>query len=218
MRTNAIAVLLVDDHPMVLTGIRRMLEAVDDVQVVGEATSASEAMHELAVRHIDVALIDISLPDENGLDLIRRFKQAAPHVAVLVLSGYGEDMYAMRALRAGADGYLTKGAALNELVAAVRKIDNGGKHFSAFLNDLLIRHVQQGEVEEHCRLSSREFDIMMRLVGGASNNSIAAALHRSPKTISTHRSRLFEKLNIRSIAELARYAIEQGLIGPTITK
>jgi DNA-binding NarL/FixJ family response regulator len=217
MSISATSVLLVDDHPMVIAGVRQTLEMADDIRVVGEALCAREAMDELAVRSIDVALVDINLPDENGLMLLQRIKRTHPHVAVVMLSTYSEEMYALRALRAGADGYLTKGAPLAEVIAAVRTAAGGGKNFSAFLSDLLVRQVQRGEVRGHAALTPREFDIMMRLVAGESTGKIAAQLNRSPKTISTHRSRLFEKLNVQSNAQLTRYAMEHGLIGPTLT-
>lgn len=221
MSINATSVLLVDDHPLVIAGVRASLEMVDDIRVVAQASCAREAMQELAVRHVDVALLDINLPDENGLMLLQRIKRIYPQIAVLMLSAYSEEIYALRALRAGADGYLIKGAPLAALVDAVRKAASGGKNFSAFLSELLVRQVQSGDIkghsEGHSALTPREFDIMMRLVAGESTGRIAAQLNRSPKTISTHRSRLFEKLNVQSIAELARYAMENGLIGPART-
>ena len=195
-----------------------MLETADDIRVEGEALTAKAAMSELASHDIDVALVDINLPDENGLALLHRMKRTTPHVAVVILSTYGEEMYALRAPRAGADGYVTKGAPLSELVEAVRKVAEGGKHFSAFMSDLLVKHVQAGDIKGHAALTPREFDVMMRLVAGESTGFIASQLNRSPKTISTHRSRLFEKLNIQSNAQLTRYAMEQGLIGPTKNK
>lgn len=221
MSISATSVLLVDDHPLVIAGVRASLEMVDDIRVVAQASCAREAMQELAVRHVDVALLDINLPDENGLMLLQRIKRNYPQIAVLMLSAYAEEIYALRALRAGADGYLIKGAPLAELVDAVRKAARGGKNFSAFLGELLVRQVQSGDLkghsEGHSALTPREFDIMMRLVAGESTGRIAAQLNRSPKTISTHRSRLFEKLNVQSNAELARYAMENGLIGPSRT-
>jgi len=206
--------MLVDDHPMVLAGVQQMLDTAGDIRVVAQAQDAREAMGALASDNPDVAVIDISLPDENGLSLLQRIKRTSPHVAVLMLSGYGEEMYALRALRAGADGYLTKGAPLDEIVGAVRRVADGGKHFSGALNELLVRQLQGGKEKGHAALTPREFDIMMRLAAGESTGSIAAQLHRSPKTVSTHRSRLFEKLNVQSNAQLARYVMEQGLMGP----
>lgn len=212
MSTRKIRVLLVDDHPLVTAGVRHMLGTADDMIVVAQAQGAHAAMIELATCSIDVALVDIDLPDENGLTLLERMKRVMPHVAVLVLSGYGEDIYALRALRAGADGYLSKGAPLEDVVSAVRKVADGGKHFSEFFSELLFRQVQGKGGKPHAVLTGREFEIMMRLVAGDSTSAIAAHLNRSPKTISTHRSRLFEKLKIHSNAQLARYAMEQGLI------
>ncbi len=189
-----------------------MLGTADDIIVVGQALSANAAMAELDCRMINVALVDIDLPDENGLTLLARIKRLMPHIGVLVISAYGEELYALRSLRAGADGYLSKGASLPDLVSAVRKVADGGKHFSEFLSELLFRQVQGHSKKGHTVLTGREFEVMMRIVAGDSTGDIAAHLHRSPKTISTHRTRLFEKLNIHSNAQLARYAMEQGLI------
>lgn len=192
-----------------------MLETAGDIRVEGQAFTAKAAMVEMASLNIDVALVDINLPDENGLALLQRIKRTMPHVAVVILSTYGEEMYALRALRGGADGYLTKGAPLAELVGAVHKVANGGKHFSAVMSDLLVKYIQAGDSKGHSALTPREFDVMMRLVAGESLGAIAIQLNRSPKTISTHRSRLLQKLNIQSNAQLTRYAMEQGLIGPS---
>jgi DNA-binding NarL/FixJ family response regulator len=218
MGARSISVLLVDDHPMVIAGVRQMIETDAAIEVVGEATCAAEAMSQLAVQNVDVALVDINLADENGLALLQRIKRIAPHTAVVILSTYGEEMYALRALKAGADGYLTKGVGLSELIHAVRKVAGGGKQFSSFLSDLLVRQVQCGEIAGNNGLTPREFDIMMQIVAGESITAIAARLERSPKTVSTHRARLLEKLHLHSNAQLARYAVEQGLIGPTPRK
>ncbi|WP_426196149.1 response regulator [Massilia sp. DWR3-1-1] len=218
MGAKSISVLLVDDHPMAIAGVRQMIETDADIQVVGEAMCAAEAMTQLAIRHVDVALVDIDLPDENGLALLQHIKRMAPHTAVVILSTYGEEMYALRALKAGADGYLTKSVSLSGLIHAVRKVAGGGKQFSNFLNDLLVRQVQRGEIAGKNALTPREFDIMMQIVAGESIGAIAARLDRSPKTVSTHRARLLEKLHLHSNAQLARYAIEQGLVGPAPRK
>ncbi len=212
MNISHIKVLLVDDHPLVIAGVRQMLETASDIKVAAHAASAEEAMLQLAGGGIDVALIDISLPDENGMALLQRIKRTSPQVAVVMLSAYSEDAYAIRALRGGAHGYVSKGASLDVLLDAVRTAANGGRHFSPELNELLVKQVQSGAIRPRAALTAREFEVMLKIVAGESTSSIAAQLHRSPKTISTHRTRLYEKLHIRSTAQLTRYAMEEGLI------
>lgn len=212
MNISHIKVLLVDDHPLVIAGVRQMLETASDIKVAAHAASAEEAMLQLAGGGIDVALIDISLPDENGIALLQRIKRTSPQVAVVMLSAYSEDAYAIRALRGGAHGYVSKGASLDVLLDAVRTAANGGRHFSPELNELLVKQVQSGAIRQRAALTAREFEVLLKIVAGESTSSIAAQLHRSPKTISTHRTRLYEKLHIRSTAQLTRYAMEEGLI------
>lgn len=219
MSAKIISVLLVDDHPMIIAGMQKMLATTDDIRAIAQAGCASGAMDEVARQCVDVALIDINLPGESGLSLLQRIKRTSPHIAVIIISTYGEELYALRALHAGADGYVNKGTPMKDLLGAIRKVAQGGKYFSAFMNELLVKQVQTGGLKNHAELTAREFEIMMRLVAGDSTGTIAAHLNRSPKTISTHRSRLFEKLNIKSNAQLTRYAMEQGLIAiPMIKK
>ncbi len=212
MNTSHIKVLLVDDHPLVIAGVRQMLETASVIKVAALAASDEDAMLQLAGGFIDVSLIDISLPDENGLALLQRIRRTSPQVAVVMLSAYSEDAYAIRALRSGAHGYVGKGASLDVLLDAVRTAANGGRHFSAELNELLVKQVQSGAIRPRAALTAREFEVMLKIVAGESTSSIAAQLHRSPKTISTHRTRLYAKLHIRSTAQLTRYAMEEGLI------
>jgi DNA-binding NarL/FixJ family response regulator len=218
MSIKVFSVMLVDDHPMVLAGILQMLETSEEFKVVALANDANAAMTALSAHSIDIAIVDIGLPDESGLTLLQRIKRTAPHIRVIVLSAHGEEMYALRAMKAGADGYLTKGAQMQTVLDALQRVANGGKHFSALLSELLVKQIQGRNKFGYATLTPREFDIMLKLVAGESTGSIAEQLHRSPKTISTHRTRLFEKLNIHSNAQLARYAVEHGLIGPTPTK
>lgn len=212
MNNSHINVMLVDDHPLVIAGVRQMLETASDIKVAAHAASAEEAMLELAGGGIDVALIDISLPDENGMALLQRIKRTWPQVAVVMLSAYSEDAYAIRALRGGAHGYVSKGASLDVLLDAVRTAARGGRYFSPELSVMLVKQVQSGAFRQRTALSAREFEVMLKIVAGESTSAIAAQLNRSPKTISTHRMRLYEKLNIRSTAQLTRYAMEEGLI------
>lgn len=217
MRTNAINVLLVDDHMMVLKGVQMMLETARDIRVVAQACCAEEAMAELAIRPVDVALIDISLPGESGMSLLQRMKRVHPKVAAIILTGYSEDVYALRALKSGAHGYITKGCSIDVMLDAVRGAAQGRRSFSATLNETLVRQYQSGDLHKPSDLSPREYEVMMKLVAGESNNAIAAQLNRSPKTVSAHRARLFEKLHVSSVAQLTQYAMAAGLLNASAT-
>lgn len=212
MYPDKIGVLIVDDHPLAVAGVRLMLETARDITVVSTAASAEEALTELDAHAIDVAIVDIGLPGQNGIALLERMRHVAPTVAVLILSAYGEEIYAFRALRGGARGYLGKGAQLDCLLDAVRTVVAGGTRFSAGLNDMLVKQIQRGSLRKDTALSAREFEVLMLIVGGASTNAIAELLGRSAKTISTHRRRLLDKLGLSSNAELTRYAINEGLV------
>jgi DNA-binding NarL/FixJ family response regulator len=219
MSSNKVAVVIVDDHPLARTGVRRMLETTDDIVVVAEAGSVEDALIEISKCNVQVVVLDISMPAGSGMNLLGILKRTRPEIAVVMLSTHAEEAYAIRALRIGASGYLTKDTSIESLVSAVRKAAVGRRHFSAVFNECLMQHVQNGGVSGHHVLSEREFDVMLRLAVGESVTSIGLAMFLSPKTISTYRSRIFEKLNIRSNAELTRYAIEEGLIpanGPWI--
>lgn len=211
MQTDAIRLLLVDDHPLALAGARCVLQAAG-MTVVAEAQCGAEAMAALASHPIDAVIVDISLADESGLALLDRIRRADPAARVLMLSTHAEDLFALRALRGGASGYLTKGAPPELLVNAVRTIAKGGRHFSMELSEHLLRVAYGGAMRHHDCLAPREFEVMMRLVSGESNGAIAEQLHLSPKTISTHRMRIFQKLGVSSVAELTRLAIEEGLL------
>ncbi len=212
MPSKNVTVVIVDDHPLARTGVRRMLDTADDIQVVAEAGSVEEALNEIAKVNVRVVVLDISMPGASGMYLLRLLKRTRPEIAVLMLSTYAEETYAIRALKSGASGYLTKDAPIAQLVCAVRKAAAGGRHFSASFNERLVQQVQCGSVSGHHDLSLREFDVMLRLAIGESVTSIGAAMFLSPKTISTYRSRIFEKLNVHNNAELTRYAIEEGLL------
>ncbi|MFC0134702.1 DNA-binding response regulator [Massilia eurypsychrophila] len=212
MAPNTVTVVIVDDHPLARTGVRRMLDTADDLHVVAEAGSVEDALVEIGKVNVQVVVLDISMPGTSGMNLLRILKRTRPEIAVLMLSTYAEETYAIRALKSGASGYLTKDAPIASLIAAVRKAALGGRHFSTSFNERLVQQVQNGAVSGHHELSLREFDVMLRLAVGESVTSIGLAMFLSPKTISTYRSRILEKLNIHNNAELTRYAIEEGLI------
>jgi DNA-binding NarL/FixJ family response regulator len=203
-----IRILIADDHKIVRDGLRRILSGHGDLEVVGEAANGDEALARVKANEYDVALLDMSMPGLSGIDLIRRVKIERPKLRVLVLSMHGEDQYAVRALKAGASGYLGKDSAAELLVGAIRKIAAGGVHIS----DAAASSLVSGEKQAHQKLSDREFEVLRLLVDGKSPTDIAEQLHLSVKTVSTHKTRMLEKLGLKSTADLVRYAIETKLL------
>ena len=203
-----IRVMIADDHEIVRDGLKRILAATPDVQVAGEASSGDQALALVKANDYDVAMLDLSMPGLSGIDLIKRLKLEKPKLRLLVLSMHGEQQYAARALKAGASGYLTKDSASEQLVAALRKIAGGGVHIS----DAAAASLVAGEHQGTQALSDREFEVLRLLVEGLGPTEIAARLHLSVKTVSTHKTRIQQKLNLGSTAELVRYALENKLI------
>jgi DNA-binding NarL/FixJ family response regulator len=204
-----IRVLLADDHSIVRDGLKRILAATPDLQVAGEAASGDEALALVKANDYDVAMLDMSMPGLSGIDLIKRLKLEKPRLRILVLSMHGESQYAARALKAGAAGYLHKDSAAELLLATLRKIAGGGVHIGDAAAAALL---QSGEKSPHEALSDREFEVMRLLVEGLGPTEIGARLHLSVKTVSTHKTRILEKLNLGSTAELVRYALEHRLV------
>lgn len=218
--TNPLTVVIVDDHPLARTGVRRMLETDEFILVVAEAGTVDDALIAIAGRNVQVVILDISMPGSSGMNLLRTLKRTRPEIAALMLSTHAEETYAIRSLMCGAVGYLTKDVSIAALVAAVHKAARGARNFSANVSEQLVQQLQGGGINGHEKLSAREFDVMLRLAIGESITAIGHAMCLSPKTISTYRSRIFEKLNIHNNAELTRYAMEEGLIstsGPWIS-
>lgn len=207
-----IRLLLADDHAIVRAGLREILEATGDIEVAGEATNGQEALNAVRSGRYDVAVLDLSMPGRSGIELIKLVREEQPKLRVLVLTMHSEEQYAVRALRAGASGYLTKESAADELVAAVRRIASGGAYFSPETAQRLVLDVG-GPSEElpHTRLSNREYEVFRMIVAGKSVTDIGSALNLSVKTISTHKSRILEKMGYTSQAELVRYAVEHRL-------
>jgi DNA-binding NarL/FixJ family response regulator len=203
-----IRVLLADDHEIVRDGLKRILAATSDVQVVGEAASGNEALALAKANDYDVALLDMSMPGLSGIDLIKRLKLEKPGLRLLILSMHGEHQYAARALKAGASGYLTKESAAEKLLGALRKVASGGVH----LSDTAAAGLLSTERAPHQALSDREFEVLRLLAGGRSPTEIAQQLHLSVKTVSTHKTHLQQKLGLGGTAELVRYALEHKLI------
>jgi len=202
-----IRVLLADDHKIVRDGLRRILSTHGDIEVAGEAANGDEALALVKANAYDVAVLDMSMPGLSGLDLVRRLKIERPALRVLVLSMHGEQQYAARALKAGASGYLNKDSAAELLVGALRKIAAGGVHIGEAAAASLVAAEQQGRQ----KLSDREFEVLRLLVQGSSPTAIAEQLHLSVKTVSTHKTRMQEKLGLKSTADLVRYALENKL-------
>jgi DNA-binding NarL/FixJ family response regulator len=212
MTTPTIKVMLVDDHAIARNGVRLMLGTADDIWVAGEADNAQAGLQLAQSDHFDVALVDITMPGMNGLDLLRQLRAARPSLAVLMLSTYAEEIYAVRALKLGAAGYLTKDAPTNVLVAAVRKVAAGGKHVSPAMLDKLASLIGGGGVSTHEALSNRELEVFKQIAAGESLVQVGKTLHLSPNTVTTYRARILEKMGMTSNAELTRYALENGII------
>ncbi|HEU4441906.1 MAG TPA: response regulator transcription factor [Burkholderiales bacterium] len=204
-----IRVLLVDDHSIVRDGLKRILAATTDLEVAGEAASGEAALALVKANDYDLAMLDMSMPGLSGVDLIKRLKLEKPRLRILVLSMHGEQQYAARALKAGASGYLNKDSASELLLGALRKIAAGGVHIGEAAAASLL---QSGNKPAHETLSDREFEVLRLLVEGLGPTEIGERLHLSVKTVSTHKTRILEKLNVRSTAELVRYALENRLV------
>ena len=205
-----IRVLLADDHGLVREGLRGILAKATDIEVIAEAATGDEVLARVKQAEFDVALLDLSMPGLSGLALIKRLRLERPKLRILVLSMHGEKQYAARALKAGASGYLTKDSAAAQLLGAIRKIAAGGVQISETAAAQLIGAGGAGDTP-HLALSDREYEVLRQIVAGRSVTEIADALHLSVKTVSTHKARILEKLDLTGTAELVRYAIEHGL-------
>jgi DNA-binding NarL/FixJ family response regulator len=211
MASAPLQILIVDDHAIVREGLKRILEA-EGWRVI-EAAGAFEALDALRNQPFDVAIMDLSMPGMNGLELLGRVRPEFPRLRVLMLSMHAEEQYAMRAFKAGANGYVTKDGASRELAAAVHKVAEGGAYVSAGLAErLVLQLVGAREPARHTQLSDRELDVLRRLVAGQRPTEIANALHLSIKTVSTHKRRILDRLQLPNMAALIRYGIEQGLV------
>jgi DNA-binding NarL/FixJ family response regulator len=204
--------LLVDDHAIVREGLKRVLEPTAGEWRVTEAATATQALDCLHSQRIDVAIVDLSMPGMSGFELIQRIRDGFPAVKVLVLSSHAEEQYALRALKAGANGYVTKDTAAAELVVAVRKVAAGETFVSASMAERVVQQVSgQTSVPVLGKLSDREREILRLIVSGQRPTDIANTLNLSVKTVSTHKSRIQEKLNLPSTAALVHYGLQQGL-------
>lgn len=207
-----LSLLLVDDHTVVREGLKRLLDPQANPWSITEAGTGFQALECLRRQAFDLAIVDLSLPGMSGLDLIQRIKGEFPSVAVLVLTMHSEEQYAIRALKAGANGYVTKDSAATELVAAVRKVASGGVFLSASLAERVVHQLNgQHPLPDLQALTNRELDILQRIVSGQRPVDIADALHLSIKTVSTHKKHIQEKLGLDSTAALVRFGLEHRL-------
>lgn len=216
MTTNeTIKILIADDHAIVREGLKQILADTGDIVVAGDAENGNDAIKLARTKgDSDVLLLDISMPDRSGIEVLKQVKKEAPRIAVLMLSMHREDQYAIRSLKAGAAGYLNKQSAPAELVDAIRQVAAGRKYVSPALAQELANQVgdENREVPPHDTLSDREFQTLIMIASGKTVSDIAAELTLSVKTISMYRSRLLQKMKMRHNAELTHYAIKNNLV------
>jgi DNA-binding NarL/FixJ family response regulator len=212
-RVTMLRILIADDHPIVRQGVRQIIAETADMVVADEASNGPEVLSKVRAGSYDAVLLDISLPGINGIDVLRQLRNERPRPPVLILSVHPEEQYAVRALRAGASGYLTKESAPDELVAAIRKISTGGKYVSPSLAEKLAFDLEKKDEElPHRALSDREYQILCMIASGRTVTEIAEELSLSVKTVSTYRSRILEKMKMKNNAELTYYAIRNRLV------
>jgi len=208
-----IKILIADDHAIVRRGLKQILEETSDLIVAGEASSGQEVLDMIRKEEFDMLVLDISMPGRGGLDVLKEVKSENPELPVLVLSMHPEEQYAVRVLKAGAAGYVTKESAPDELITAIRKVSRSGKYISLSLAERLAFDLDQDASQPlHNTLSDREYTVMCLLASGKTVTEIAKELCLSPKTISTYRTRILEKMHVQTNAEVMRYAMQHGLV------
>jgi two-component system, NarL family, response regulator NreC len=212
-----IRILLADDHTILRAGLKMMLNAQPDMEVIGEAQDGRQAIHEAQRLQPDVILMDITMPDMNGIEATKQIKRAQPEIKVLVLTMHEHDEYIFQALRAGASGYMLKEAADTELITALHVVQSGQFYLSPAAQSVMVgdylQRVRTGEEKDsYSSLTEREREILKLVAEGYTNNQIAERLVISPKTVDTHRTHIMDKLNLHSRAELVKYAMRRGLL------
>jgi DNA-binding NarL/FixJ family response regulator len=206
-------ILLVDDHNIVRQGLRNLIALESDLEVAGEASSGVEALKLVRNNNYDVVVLDISMPDKNGVDTLNDLRHISPDLPVLILSGYAEEQYALNLIRSGCKGYLSKDADSDEIIKAIRTIASGKRYISAELAELMSNELSHpSEKLLHETLSDREFQVFFKLAGGLSPTEIANELNISIKTVSTYRTRILEKMSLKTNADLTYYAIKNELV------
>lgn len=208
-----IRVLIADDHPIVRQGLKQILSESSDVIVAGEAGDCRETLEKLKKGRFNLVLLDINMPDRNGLELLADLKKEWPRVSVLILSAFPEEQYAVRALKSGASGYLVKKSAPEELITAIKTVSGGRKYITPSLAERLANRLEIDSVEvPHERLSNREYQVFCMIGSGKTVSEIAEDLSLSVKTVSTHRARILGKMEMKSNAEIIRYAVKNSLV------
>jgi len=206
-------VFIADDHALIREGLKKTLQEQSDFTIVGEAQNASEVLERIGASGSEILILDLALPDRPGLEVLKEVKKNYPGIRVLILSMFSEKHFALRALRGGADGYLTKESASGELVRALRRLATGKRYISEALSNDLADMLQRGETStSHLDLSDREFQILRMIGAGMNVAEIAADLKLSVSTVNTHRMHVLEKMKMQTNAELIRYAIENKLV------
>jgi two-component system, NarL family, invasion response regulator UvrY len=207
-----IRVLIADDHAIVRKGFLQIVNETPDMRVVGEAANGQEVLEKVREMDCDVLVLDISMPRFSGLESLREIRYLRPDLPVLILSMHSEDQYAIRSLKAGAAGYLNKETAVDELVTAIRKVVSGGKYLSVSAAEKIALEIgNSSDKAPHERLSNREYSVLLMIGSGKSISDIADELSLSVKTVSTYRTRILEKMNMNTNADLIRYVIENSL-------
>ena len=217
-----IRILIADDHPLIREGVLKILKSAPEMTVVAEASTADEALDYVKKLEVDIVILDISLPGRSGLELLVEIRTLFPKLPVLVLSMYPEERYAVQALKKGASGYLTKEGAADQLILAIRKVMQGRKYVSAGLAEKLALNLSGDTERSHEKLSDRELEVFRLISVGRTIRQISEQLSLSMSTINTYRSRILEKMNMKSDAELIRYAIQNDITTsteePTVSK
>ncbi|BBE49947.1 Response regulator UvrY [Ferriphaselus amnicola] len=210
---NTVKILVVDDHAILRKGLKQILDDTPDLRVTGEAGSGMEAIQQVQSEEFDMVLLDISMPDKHGIDVLKQIKQIHPNLPVLMLSMHAEDQYALRSIKTGAAGYLNKQSAPAQLVTAIRQVASGKKYISSELAEQLAEGLTQGYQELlHQKLSNREYQTLCLMASGKTLTEIGEAMSLSVKTVSVYRARLLEKMNLRNNAEAIHYAISNHLL------
>jgi len=208
-----IRILIADDHAIVREGLKQIVAESSDMAVAGEAANGQEVLEQVSKNDWDLLLLDIAMPGRAGMDILKQLRSERPELPVLMLSMYPEEQYAVRALKAGASGYLTKESAPEELIAAIRKVSQGGKYVSSSLAEKLAVYLETDhEKPVHELLSDREYQVMLMIASGKTVKQIADELSLSVKTISTYRSRTLRKMEMKNNAEITYYAIKHALV------
>ena len=209
-----INVVIADDHAIVRHGLREILNSESDIRTVAEASTGQEVLDIIRADHVDVVVLDITMPGRNGLEILKELRKSHPRLAVIMLSMHPKDQYGVRVIKAGAAAYISKESAPEELVNAIRTAYRGEKYITPDLAELLARHIERGLATEepHKLLSDREFEVLRHIASGRGLTEISKLMNLSVKTVSTYRTRIVEKTGLASNSEMTRYAIQHSLI------